>query len=151
MQGIQGLAGSSGSCRVSRFFKADEVPGQAPGGGPISSCVVQTAVSDYSHTVRVPQSRAFLQAVSRPCPKTIKCRELPMSTASVDWGVEVGQSSSSIFDDVKTCALWAPDDRADDSSFFVSVLQSVLYTFIVLWFSQGYWSLTELGHSAADF
>ena len=37
-------------------------------------------------------------------------------------GVEVGQSSSSIFDDVKTCALWAPDDRADDSSFFVFFL-----------------------------
>ena len=90
LQGVQGLAGSSGSCRVSRFFKADEVPGLAPGGGPISSCVVQTAVSDYSHTVRTPQSRAFLQAVSRPCPETIKCRELQMSTASVDWGVEVG-------------------------------------------------------------
>ena len=90
LQGVQGLAGSSGSCRVSRFFKADEVPGQAPGGGPISSCVVQTAVSDYSHTVRVPQSRAFLQAFSRPCPETIKCRELQMSTASVDWGVEMG-------------------------------------------------------------
>ena len=67
-----------------------------------------------------------------------------MSTASVDWGLKWGQSSSSLFNDVKTCALWAPDDRADDSSFFVFVLQSVLYTFIVLWFSQGYWSLTEL-------
>ena len=33
-------------------------------------------------------------------------------------GLEGGQSSSSLFDDVKTCALWAPDDRADDSSFF---------------------------------
>ena len=61
------------------------VPGQAPGGGPISSFVVQTVVSDYSHTVRAPQSRAFLQAVSRPCPKTIKCRGLQMSTV-VDWG-----------------------------------------------------------------
>ena len=81
LQGVQGLAGSS--CLVG-------VPGQAPGGGPISSCVVQTAVSDYSHTVRVPQSRAFLQAFSRPCPETIKCRELQMSTASVDWGVEMG-------------------------------------------------------------
>ena len=65
------------------------VPGQAPGGGPISSFVVQTAVSDYSHTGRAPQSRAFLQAVSRPCPKTIKCRELRMSTANVDRAVAV--------------------------------------------------------------
>ena len=37
-------------------------PGQAPGGGPISSCVIQTGYSDYSHTVLSPQSRAFLQA-----------------------------------------------------------------------------------------
>ena len=36
-------------------------------------------------------------------------------------GLKWGQSSSSIFDDVKTCALWAPDDRADDSSFFAIV------------------------------
>ena len=76
--GVLGLAGSSGLFVL-------WVPGRAPGGGPISSCVVQTAVSDYSHTVRAPQSRAFLQAVSRPCPKTIKCRGLQMSTV-VDWG-----------------------------------------------------------------
>ena len=37
-------------------------------------------------------------------------------------GLRWGQSSSSLFDDVKTCALWAPDDRADDSSFFVFFL-----------------------------
>ena len=100
MQGVLGLAGCPGSCRVFWVLQGVQglagssclvgVPGQAPGGGPISSCVVQTAVSDYSHTVRVPQSRAFLQAVSRPCPETIKCRELQMSTASVDWGVEMG-------------------------------------------------------------
>ena len=130
MQVVQGLAGSSGSCRVSRVLKVLAgrsgscrvsrvfwvlqgvqglagscwvvlglagssglvvlgVPGRAPGGGPISSCVAQTAVSDYSHTVRAPQSRAFLQAVSRPCPKTIKCRGLQMPTAKVDRAVAV--------------------------------------------------------------
>ena len=66
------------------------MPGQAPGGRPDSSFVVQTSVSTYSHTVVSPQSRAFLQAFSRPCLETIKCRELQMSTASVDWGVEMG-------------------------------------------------------------
>ena len=79
LQGVQGLAGSSWSCRASRVFRvflSCGVPGQAPGGGPISSCVAQTAVSDYSHTVRAPQSRAFLQAVSRPCPRTIQWRGL---------------------------------------------------------------------------
>ena len=85
LQVCPGLAGSSGSCRFVRVVLGLAgssglvvlwVPGRAPGGGPISSCVVQTAVSDYSHTVRVPQSRAFLQAVSRRCPRTIKCREL---------------------------------------------------------------------------
>ena len=107
LQGVLGLAGCPGSCRVfwvlqgvqglaglwvwQGFFKADEVPGQAPGGGPISSCVGQTAVSDYSHTVRAPQSRAFLQAVSRPCPRTIECRGLQMSTANVDRIVAVSR------------------------------------------------------------
>ena len=75
--------------RENNLYLAVGMPGQAPGGGPTTSFVVQTAVSDYSHTVRAPQSRAFLQAVSRPCPKTIKCRGLRMSTANVDRAVAV--------------------------------------------------------------
>ena len=61
--GVTGGGSKEDPMRCEQFvYEVVGEPGQAPGGGPISSCVIQTGYSDYSHTVLSPQSRAFLQA-----------------------------------------------------------------------------------------